>query len=871
MLWRKFCVILNLETGKALPHICGKVFLFRKERDLNMRDRKRNRLFAGAQQIGKALFLPIAVLPFAGIMLGIGSSFTNETTIAAYGLSGILHPGTLLYRLMMLLAEGGSAVFDNLPLIFALATALGLARREKGVAVMSSAIFYIVMLTTIGALLNLDGSVTNGVVAYGVRKGAIAPVLGIQTLQMGVFGGLVAGVSSALLCNRFSETQLPSPLAFFAGTRFVPIACMVCGLEAGGVLYLVWPVLQDGIYALGSLVQSSGYYGTFLYGFIERALLPFGLHHIFYLPFWQTGVGGSAIIDGTMVMGAQNIFFAELASPHTAQFSVEACRFLTGKYPFMMGGLPGAALAMYVTAFPEKRREAGSLLCSVALTSFLTGITEPIEFTFLFLAPGLFALHAVFAGLSFVTCHILRICVGTTFSDGLIDLILYGVLPGQEKSNWLLLLPVIAVYYVLYFVVFRFCILHWKLKTPGRTAENAGQSAVAQKENANRTTAAQRENADRQAVAQKENKGQPDYAHRENEGQPGLKRKKHAERSAWILQGIGGLENLVEADCCATRLRLTVHDGSRVDANGLRAQTGAAGVLVKGSGVQIIYGPAVTLIKSELEEYIEGLRAGEPENEEPEKAPQAGEAEDAKKLSWEPENEEVEKAPQTGEVEDAKKLSREPEKEPQISEAEDAKKLSQEPENEDPEKAPQISEAEDAKKLSQEPGNEEPEKASQMSGIAGDCVLGAPVSGRMLLLCEVPDETFSAELLGEGVAVEPSEGRLYAPADGTIEAVFATGHAVGMRTDAQVKLLLHIGIDTVQLGGKYFVSHVEQGQRVKKGELLITFDPESIRAAGYRCTTPMIVCNTKDCRAVKPLVTGEVQAGQDLLAVKEKK
>lgn len=436
-----------------------------------MREKKSGQVFAAAQQIGKSLFLPIAVLPFAGILLGVGSSFTNETTIAAYGLGRVLHPGTLLYGILTVLADAGNVVFANLALIFALAVALGMTKKEKGVAVLSSAVFYVVMLMTIHSLLVLDGSITDGVISAGVKEGAIESVLGIRTLQMGVFGGVIAGLITAMLCNRFYKIQFPPVLSFFAGTRFIPIACMACAVVTGIILYVIWPVIQNGIFALGSVVQTSGYFGTFLYGCIERALLPFGLHHIFYLPFWQTGLGGTAVIDGNTVMGAQNIFFAQLASGDTARFSVDACRFLTGKYPFMMGGLPGAALAMYVTARPEKKKEAGSLLLSVGLTSFLTGITEPIEFTFLFLAPSLFVVHVLLAGLAFAICHVLEICVGTTFSDGLLDLIFYGILPGQAKSNWMTLIPVLAVYFVVYFTVFRFFILKWDLKTPGREAE----------------------------------------------------------------------------------------------------------------------------------------------------------------------------------------------------------------------------------------------------------------------------------------------------------------------------------------------------------------------------------------------------------------
>ncbi|MEE3457815.1 MAG: PTS transporter subunit EIIC, partial [Lachnospiraceae bacterium] len=487
--------------------------------------------FAVAQQIGKSLFLPIAVLPPAGILLGIGSSFTNPTTIATYGLSGILHPGTFLYGLMQMFNGAGNAVFGNLALIFALAVALGMAKKEKGVAVLSAGIFYLIMLTTMNVCLQISGQIVDGVVQPGVKDGAIATVLGIQTLQMGVFGGILAGVLAGVLCNNFYKMQLPNALSFFAGTRFVPIVCMVGGIIVGALMFVVWPIIQSGIYALGGIVQSAGYFGTFIYGCIERALIPFGLHHIFYMPFWQTGVGGSMMIDGVLVEGAQNIFFAELASPNTTKFSVDAARFLVGKYPFMMGGLPGAALAMYSCARPEKKKEAGSLLFSVALTSFITGVTEPIEFTFLFLAPMLFAIHVGFAGLSFAICHFLKIAVGTTFSDGLIDLILYGVLPGQAKSNWLMLLPVIAVYFVLYFIVFRTFILKMDLKTPGREADDEAMHLVSKDEY-------------RQATGVGLAGGKP------NDGAA------KDPKSAAILQGVGGVDNLTDIDCCATRLRL---------------------------------------------------------------------------------------------------------------------------------------------------------------------------------------------------------------------------------------------------------------------------------------------------------------------------
>ena len=727
-----------------------------------MAQKKSGQIFAAAQQIGKSLFLPIAILPFAGILLGIGSSFTNETTIATYGLSGILHPGSLLYGLMMMLNYAGNAIFGNLALIFALAVALGMAKKEKGVAVLSSGIFYLVMLTTINVLLTLDGSIVDGQVADTVKDGAIASVLGIQTLQMGVFGGIIAGVIAAMLCNKFYKTQLPDALSFFAGTRFVPIVCMVFGIVTGAILFVVWPIVQNGIYALGGLVQASGYAGTFIYGCIERALIPFGLHHIFYMPFWQTGVGGSAVIDGINVMGAQNIFFAQLASPETTQFSVDACRFLTGKYPFMMGGLPGAALAMYVCARPEKKKQTGSLLFSVALTSFLTGVTEPIEFTFLFLAPALFAIHVVFAGLSFMPCHILNICVGTTFSDGLIDLILYGVLPGQAKSNWMMLIPVIAVYFVLYFFVFRFFILKWNLKTPGREDDGEEVRMISKEEYRQATGV---------GVAG---------------GKAAVAAANFDEKSATILRGVGGVDNLVDIDCCATRLRLTLVDGGKVN-EALLKSTGASGVVIKGAGIQVIYGPSVTIVKSNFEEFVEQVRSGA--------------------------------------IPESMVMG-----------------------------------------VEEKPAEEAPAKAETPK--LKDVVLGAHMNGRMLLMTEVQDEAFASCALGDGVAIEPSEGKLYAPADATVVNVFDTKHAIGLAIGDEMELLLHVGIDTVKLGGKHFEAHVKEGQEVKKGDLLVSFDMDAIKKEGYLCTTPMIVCNTDEYSSIKPLVTGEVKAGQNLLDVK---
>ena len=485
--------------------------------------------------------------------------------------------GTILNGLLVIMSQVGSTVFGNLPLIFAMAVALGMAKNEKAVAVLSSGISFFVMHSTINAMLKLTGQILgDGSFAATVLNGAIANVCGIDSLQMGVFGGIVAGLVTAALHNRFYKQKLPAALSFFAGVRFVPIICVIAHIAVGVMAFAVWPMIQRGIFAIGNVVMGSGYFGTFVFGFMERALIPFGLHHVFYIPFWQTGLGGTAVVDGVNVAGAQNIFFAELASPNVTRFSVEACRFMTGKYAVMMAGLPAAAYAMYTTAKPENRKVVGGLLVSAALTSFLTGITEPIEFTFLFIAPALFLVHCVFAGISFVLMHLLDICIGTTFSCGLIDFTLYGVLQGQAKTNWLMILPVYAGYAVLYYFVFRSVILKFNLATPGRE-ENAGEIKLYSKE---------------------------DFKNKSGGGT--ASGGKGDALSAFILQGLGGLENIIDIDCCATRLRLTLVDSSAVREDILKS-TGSKGIVKKGNGIQVIYGPQVSIIKSEFEEYVQYL------------------------------------------------------------------------------------------------------------------------------------------------------------------------------------------------------------------------------------------------------------------------
>ena len=716
----------------------------------------KDKIFGVLQRVGRSFMLPIALLPVAGLLLGIGSSFTNATTIETYHLGKFIYEGGVLYTILDIMSKTGSAVFDNLALLFAMGVAIGMAKKEKEVAALSGAIAYIVMNTTISALIAAKGGVE------AMAENSTTSVLGITTLQMGVFGGILVGLGVAALHNKFYKTELPQVLSFFGGTRFVPIVSTVTYLIVGIIMFYLWPIVQLGISKLGVLVLNSGYAGTWIYGILERALIPFGLHHVFYMPFWQTELGGSMMIDGNMVAGAQNIFFAELASKSTEVFSVSATRFMAGKFPFMIFGLPAAAFAMYKTARPEKKKVVGSLLLSAALTSMITGITEPLEFTFLFVAPLMYAVHCVLAGLSYMLMHILNVGVGMTFSGGLIDMTLFGILQGNAKTHWIWIVVVGLIYAVVYYFVFYFMITKMNLKTPGREPDDV-EPKLYRRSDVNEAKAAKVKSTDKRTS---------DVV------------------SATILKGLGGKENLSDVDCCATRLRVTVNDASKVMDDMLKA-SGASGVIHKGNGVQVIYGPKVSVIKSDLEDFIDSPYSDDPDSI----------------IGTEKASDKIEEKPQT-------------------------------------------------------------EGAENTETNGKTITLYSHMNGTAVKLEDVEDEVFSQKILGEGAAVEPSEGKLYAPCDGKIDSVFDTKHAVNMVSDDGVEILLHIGIDTVKLGGQYFEAHVSDGQEVKKGDLLISFDMDKIKAAGYKVTTPLIIGNTDDYASVEPVAQNSVSAGDIILKIK---
>ena len=535
----------------------------------------KDQIFGVLQRVGRSFMLPIAVLPVAGLLLGIGSSFTNATMIDTYGLQAILGEGTILNMFLTVLSKAGSALFDNLPMIFAVGCAIGMAKKEKEVAALSAVIAYFTMNAAVNAMLVNSGQILDdGSIADFVIQGTITSSVGIQTLQMGVFGGIIVGLGVAALHNRFYTIELPSALAFFSGSRFVPIISTVVYVLVGIGMFFVWPVVQNGIYALGGLVTGTGYLGTLIFGIIKRALIPFGLHHVFYLPFWQTGVGGSMEVAGKMIEGGQNIFFAQLADPSTVHFSADACRYFSGEFIFMIFGLPGAALAMYQTAKPEKKKQAGGLLLSAALACMATGITEPLEFSFLFVAPMLFAVQVILAGAAYMIAHILNIAVGLTFSGGLLDLFLFGILQGNAKTSWLRIIPVGIIYFLLYYGIFKFLILKFDLKTPGREDEDTETRLYTK--------------ADYNAAKETGVKG--------------------AEVSALITAGLGGKANIEDVDCCATRLRCTIKDPAKVQ-EALLKQSGSRGVILKGKGIQVIYGPQVAVLKTNLEAFLQTAAA----------------------------------------------------------------------------------------------------------------------------------------------------------------------------------------------------------------------------------------------------------------------
>ena len=581
---------------------------------------------------------------------------------------------------------------------------------------------------------------------------------------------------------------LPNALSFFGGSRFVPIISTIVYMFVGILMYFIWPVVQNGIYALGGLVTGSGYIGTLIFGIIKRALIPFGLHHVFYMPFWQTAVGGTMEVAGQMVQGGQNIFFAQLAdSANVAHFSADATRYFSGEFIFMIFGLPGAALAMYRCAKPEKKKAAGGLLLSAALACMFTGITEPLEFSFLFVAPALFVVQVILAGAAYMIAHMLNIAVGLTFSGGFLDLFLFGILQGNEKTSWLRIIPVGIIYFILYYVIFTFMIKKFDFKTPGREDDDT-ETKLYTKADVN---------------ARKE-AGKTDSATVTTSNDP---------VSELITMGLGGKKNIVDVDCCATRLRITVAEPERVR-DDLLKQTDSRGIVKKGQGVQVIYGPHVTVIKAKLEEYLET-------------APNEFVADTV-------ENDTANSGNNTAETANG---------------------------------------SDSNATQNQAAGTENESDTAQTSApvkeekIRKTAIIYSPVNGIAADLSTAPDEGFAGKMMGDGAVVTPTEGTVYAPADGEVEFIFDTKHAIGFQTDSGIPMLLHMGIDTVKLEGKGFEILVTEGQKVKMGEPMMKLDLEFLSANAPSLVSPILDTEPEDNQRIRLLANGEIKAGEPLFAV----
>lgn len=744
----------------------------------------KDRIFGVLQRVGRSFMLPIAILPVAGLLLGIGGSFTNETTLKTYGLEGIMGQGTVFHGIFQVMNDAGNIVFSNLPILFAIGVAIGMAKKEKEVAALSAVIAFFIMHASISALISINGGIEN------MLQGAVADVCGITSLQMGVFGGIVVGLGVAALHNRFYRIELPQVLSFFGGTRFVPIISALVYTLVGILMYFIWPPVQIGINSVGNVVLNSGYIGTWVYGFMERLLIPFGLHHVFYIPFWQTAVGGTMEVGGRIVEGAQNIFFAQLADSGVTHFAVSATRFMSGKFPLMIFGLPGAALAMYRTAQPGKRKLVYGLLLSAALTSMVTGITEPLEFTFLFVAPLLYGIHCVFAGLAYALMHFFNVGVGMTFSGGLIDLFLFGILQGNAKTNWIWVVIVGVFYFIIYYFLFSFLIKKLNLRTPGRFDDDEVKLY-------------KRSDVDAKKKGSSAGSDEGD----------GSKEAITNELSIAICKGLGGKDNISDVDCCATRLRCTVFNADLVNDSVLR-MTGASGVVHKGNGVQIIYGPKVTVIKSDFEEFLESDLADTIGKE-----TEALRENHKDSIRENNENDTIERN-KNGTMES-----------------------------------------------NENNGNGITRKETSITSGGKKILVLSPITGFADKIENAPDEAFASKMMGDGAVVTPRAPIVKAPVDGEVTFVFDSKHAIGIKDSNGLNYIIHVGIDTVKLGGKGFDVFVRAGDKVKYGDTLMKLDLEYLKKNAPSIVSPVLCTDMNNRMTIKLLKEGAVQAGEELFEI----
>ncbi|TKV58347.1 N-acetylglucosamine specific PTS subunit [Nakamurella flava] len=675
--------------------------------------------FAQLQRLGKSLMLPIALLPAAGILLRLGQPDL---------LGGMTTP--VIGPFFDSMSAAGNAIFANLPLLFAIGVAIGFAKKADGSTALAAAAGYLVIAEV---FKTMSPFVLEGVTD---QTGAQA------TINYSVFAGILVGIVTALLFDKFHTIQLPAYIGFFGGRRFVPIIVSLTCLVLGFALSYVYPLFNAGLTSVGQFIGATGAFGAFTYGFANRMLIPLGLHHILNSYVWFLYGSYTPPNGGTPVTGELTRFAA--GDPTAGLLT-------SGFYPVLMFGLPAAALAMIHMANKKQRKVAFGILGAAGLTAFLTGVTEPLEFAFMFVAFPLYVVHAVLTGLSLAIAYLLDIHLGFSFSAGLIDLLLYGTAPAAKNIPLLIVMGL--VFFVVYYLLFRLAIKWWNLRTPGREPEDEFE-------------AEQEANLTDDEIAT---------------GAAGSGLSPVNAKAEKLIAAFGGRDNLVNVDACITRLRMEVADKALVDKRALKS-LGAAGVIEVGNNVQAIFGTQAEALKNDIKDTLAGTPV-----------------------------------------------------------------------------APTRSAA-------------SPAPAPTGGGVATATRVLAPVRGRAVALSEVPDPTFAEGIVGSGAAVDPVHEVLdaVAPISGKIFKLMP--HAYIILGADNTGVLVHLGLDTVQLGGQGFTTHVAEGDHVEAGQTITTYDVPAIIAAGKNPIVPVVVMDTP-ADAVRPdsaVTSGAELAARDALFTVER-
>lgn len=634
------------------------------------------------QRLGRALQLPIAVLPVAALLLRFGQPDLLNVAF---------------------IAQAGGAIFDNLALIFAIGVASSWSKDSAGAAALAGAVGYFVL--------------TKAIVTIN------------PAINMGVLAGIITGLVGGMVYNRWANIKLPDFLSFFGGKRFVPIATGFFCLVLAAIFGYVWPPVQNAIHAGGEWIVSMGALGSGIFGFVNRLLIPTGLHQVLNTIAWFQ-IGEFTNTAGTVFHGDINRFYAG---------DTTAGMFMSGFFPIMMFGLPGAALAMYFAAPKERRAMVGGMLISVAVTAFLTGVTEPLEFLFMFLAPLLYLLHALLTGISLFVATSLGIHAGFSFSAGAIDYVLMYNLPAASRNVWMLLVMGV-IFFAIYFVVFSFVIRAFNLKTPGR--EDREDDVVLTEANSNTE-----EGLDQLATS--------------------------------YVAAVGGSDNLTAIDACITRLRLTVVDSAKVN-DAQCKRLGASGVVkLNKQTIQVIVGAKAESVGDAMKRVVS-------------RGPVPAAASPAAPVSA---------------------------------------------------AAPTV-------------------KPQAVPNAAIIVELVSPITGDIVALDQVPDEAFASKAVGDGIAVKPTDKIVVAPAAGTLVKIFNTNHAFCLETEKGAEIVVHMGIDTVQLNGQGFKRLVEEGAQVVAGQPVLEMDLDYLNANARSMISPVVCSNSDDYAALVIKAEGHVIAGQ---------